>query len=319
MRWLPIWTLALAGLLLTSWPAAAQMSRDQIDLRNQIYQLQQQVQALQQQMAQGNGGSYLGQSGYQQQQPPSGGGGNDLVPQLLTQVQSLEAEMRDLRGRVDTLQNQVDQQNADLNKRMGDLAFQIQNGGQGGAQGEAPPPAGPEAALGQAQGAPQVPPTVPPQTLSPPPGSLGATRAPTTQPAATAPPAPPRTPELALRDGEVALDRHDYPAAAAAAHEVLTRFRTSPRAYDAQYLLAEAMVGQKQFAQAAIAYDDTYNRNRKGAHAPEALIGLAYSLSSINEKRAACDTLTKLHAEFPHPPAEIRQAAATVGQRAGCK
>ncbi|HUB48372.1 MAG TPA: hypothetical protein VMB73_25630 [Acetobacteraceae bacterium] len=324
MRWLPIWTLALAGLLLTSWPAAAQMSRDQIDLRNQVYQLQQQVQALQQQMAQGNGGSYLGQSGYQQQQQqPSGGGGNDLVPQLLTQVQSLEAEMRDLRGRIDTLQNQVDQQNADLNKRMGDLAFQIQNGGQGGAQGgapgEAPPPAGPEAAPGPAPGAPQGPPTVPPQTLSPPPGSLGATRAPPNQPPATAPQATPRTPELALRDGELALNRHEYPAAEAAAREVLTRFRTSPRAYDAQYLLAEAMVGQKQFAQAAIAYDDTYNRNRKGAHAPEALIGLAYSLSSINEKRAACDTLTKLHTEFPHTAADIRQAAATVGQRAGCK
>ncbi|HUN38862.1 MAG TPA: hypothetical protein VMU81_01085 [Acetobacteraceae bacterium] len=318
MRWLPIWTLALAGLLLTSWPAAAQ-NRDEIELRNQIYQLQQQVQALQQQVNQGNGGSYLGQSGYPQQ-PASGGGGNDLVPELLTQVQSLEGQVRDLRGRIDDLQNQVNQQNADLNKRIGDLAFQVQNGGQSGAgaQGEAPPAAGPEAATGPVPGAPAQPPmTLPDQRLSPPPAPLGATRAQANQPTAAQP--VPHTPELALRDGELALDRRDYPAAEAAAREVLAKFRTSARAYDAQYLLAEALAGQRKFPQAAIAYDDTYNRNRRGTHAPEALIGLAYSLASINEKRAACDTLTKLHTEFPHATPELRQAAVTVGQRAACK
>ena len=53
MRLLPIWTLALAGLLLSSWPAAAQTSREAIELRNQIYELQQQVQALRQQIGQG--------------------------------------------------------------------------------------------------------------------------------------------------------------------------------------------------------------------------------------------------------------------------
>jgi TolA-binding protein len=308
MRLLPIWTLALAGLLLTNWPAVAQTSREAIELRNQIYELQQQVQALRQQVGQGGGSSYLGQSGYPP--PQSGGGGNDLVPQLLTQVQSLESQVRDLRGRVDQLQNQMTQQNADLNKRIGDLAFQMQNGGQApsGATGEALPPAGPtREAPGVPQGAP------PNQFLSPRSAALGTAHAPGT------PPAVPRTPELALRDGELALARRDYPAAEASARQVLSHFRTSPRAYDAQYLLAEALAGQRQFAQSAIAYDDTYNRNRKGAHAPEALIGLAYSLSGINEKRAACDTLSKLRTEFPHQAAEIRQAAVTVGQRAGCK
>ena len=53
-----------------------------------------------------------------------------------------------------------------------------------------------------------------------------------------------------------------------AAREVLTGSRTSPRAYDAQFLLAQALLGQRQFSQAAIAYDDTYNRSRKGARMP---------------------------------------------------
>ena len=56
---------------------------------------------------------------------------------------------------------------------------------------------------------------------------------------------------------------------------MLNNYRTSPRAYDAQFLLAQALIGERQYSQAAIAYDDTYNRARKGAHAPEALLGLA--------------------------------------------
>ncbi len=323
MRLLPIWTLAirtlaLAGLLLTAWPAAAQMTREDIALRNQIYELQQQVQALQQQMAAqgGSGGSYLGRPGYQ---APQAGGGSDIVAQLLARVQTLEEEVRTLRGRVDEAQNELQRQGADLGKRIDDLAFQMQNPqAAGGAPTEAPPPAGPESSAGPPQGlAPGSPiPLQPGPTLSPPPGTLGSTRVPPAQP-----PAAPvrRTPELAMQEGNLALARHDYPTAEAAAREVLNNYRTSPRAYDAQFVLAQALAGERQFSQAAIAYDDTYNRSRKGARAPEALVGLANALTAINEKRAACDTLAKLHAEFPQQRPEVRESAASVQQRAGCR
>jgi TolA-binding protein len=311
MRLLPIWTLALAGLLLTTWPAAAQMSREDIALRNQIYELQQQVQALQQQMASqgrgggGGGGSYLGrQGGYAA--PQSGGGGGEMVAQLLARVQTLEEQVRELRGRIDETQNQVQQQGTDFSKRLDDLRFQM-GGGTGGAPTDAAPPAGPGAAAGAAAG----------PTLSPPPRPLGSTQAPSAPPP---PPAAPvrRTPEVAIQEGNAALARRDYPAAETAAREVLNNYRTSPRAYDAQYLLGQALTGERQYSQAAIAYDDTYNRNRKGARAPEALVGLANSLSAINEKRAACETLAKLHAEFPQQKPDVREAAAAVQQRAGC-
>ncbi|MBN8928097.1 MAG: tetratricopeptide repeat protein, partial [Rhodospirillales bacterium] len=143
-------------------------------------------------------------------------------------------------------------------------------------------------------------------------------------PAAPPPPQAPaapvrRTPELALQEGNNALARRDYTAAEQAAREVLNTARTSPRAYDAQYLLAEALAGQRQYPQAAIAYDDAYNRNRKGARAPDALLGLANALTALNEKRAACDTLTKLGSEFPQLRSDLQASAASVRQRAGCK
>jgi TolA-binding protein len=333
MRLPPIWTLAiralaLAGLLLTAWPAAAQLTRDEIALRNQIYELQQQVQALQQQVQSGSSGSNLGRPAYP---PPQAGGGNDIVAQLLARVQTLEEEVRTLRGRVDEIQNAQQQQAADLGKRIDDLKFQMQNpGAASGAPTEVAPPAGPESETGapagpSPQGAPQgyAPgspiPLQPGPTLSPPPGSLGGLPVPPAQPAQ--PPGPPvrRTPELALQDGNLALARHDYAGAEAAAREVLNNFRTSPRAYEAQFLLARALAGERQFSQAAIAYDDTYNRARKGPRAPEALVGLANALTAINEKRAACDTLAKLHAEFPQERPELRDAAVSVQQRAGCR
>lgn len=296
--------VAAPMILMAAGPAWAQIdSREAIALRNDIYQLQQQIQVLQQQAARGGaaGPTYLGGSGGY----PAQSGSNDMVAQLLARVDDLADQVRQLRGRVEEAENKIQQQGADLGKRIDDLAFQVQNGGAAPAAGLPPDASQPMASS-------ETP------TTSPPPGSLGATIAPPPPP----PPHPaptPRTPEAAIREGTAALARRDYPAAEAAAREVLTRFRTSPRAYDAQYLLAQALAGGRHYPQAAIAYDDAYNRSRRGAHAQEALLGLASALTAINEKKAACDTLVKLRREFPQQQANMREAAAALHQRAACR
>ena len=293
IRLLPRRCAAVAVFLALAWPAAAQVeSREGIALQNQIMQLQQQIQQLQSQV-QGGGGTptYLGRPPAYGTQAPSGAG--DLTAQLLSRVGALEEQVRQLRGRVDEVENEVQRQGADLGKRIDDLAFQT---------GHAPATA-PGSPPGTAPNQPTGPAALP---LTPPatPGQ---------------PPAPvKRTPELAMQEGNAALARRDYPAAEQAAREVLANYRTSPRAYDAQFLLAQSLAGQRQFSQAAIAYDDAYNRARKGGHAADALVGLANALASINEKKAACDTIGKLHTEFPNPRADLREAAATTAQRAGC-
>ena len=285
-------------LLVSAAPARAQVeSREGIALQNQILELRRQMQMLQDQSGRAPSPTYLGRGAY----PPPSAGSNDLVAQLLSRVDALEEQVRQLRGQIDETRNQVQRQGAELGKRMEDMAFQSQ-GSQGG------PPASP--APGPARGLP------PPLPMLPPPSSLGG-------PPATPPiqPAVPvrRTPELAIQEGNAALARRDYPAAEQAAREVLTGSRTSPRAYDAQFLLAEALMGERQFSQAAIAYDDAYNRGRKGVHAPDALLGLANSLIAINEKKAACDTLAKLRTEYPSSRPDMRDGVAAAGQRAGCR
>ncbi len=286
----------LALLLVLAMPvgmARAQVeSREGIALQNQILDLRRQVQILQDQGA--RGGNVPPSRAPIPYAPPAAGSG-DLVAQLLSRVDALEEQVRQLRGRIDETQNQVQRQGADLAKRIDDMAFQTQT---------------PTGARGHAGASPAPPPPQPGglAPAGPSPGSGG-------------PPSPPvrRTPELSMQEGNAALGRRDYTTAEQAAREVLTSSRTSPRAYDAQFLLAQALMGQRQYSQAAIAYDDTYNRARKGAHAPDALLGLANALIAINEKKAACDSLAKLRSDYPTLRPDQRDAVAASGQRAGCR
>jgi TolA-binding protein len=288
-------------------PSHAQVdSREGIALQNQIYQLRQELTAAENQMARGGGGSPAPAYAPTQLQGDSTSG--NLVAQLLTRVDALEDQVRQLRGRLDEMQNQLQQQNADLGKRIDDLAFQVNP--QGAQQG-APQGTQPGAPQTQQLGSGAPSPDYPPQ--GPAPTQLGAP--PSARPAAAS---APRTPEIALQEGRADLARRDYPRAEAAAREVLAN-RTSPRAYDARLLLAQALSGERQYAQAAIAFDDAYNSSRKGAHAQDALLGLADSLSAINEKKAACDSLARLRAEFPKARPEIAADAAAAARKTGCR
>jgi TolA-binding protein len=266
-------------------PAFAQMdSREAIALQNQILELRRQLQELADQRG---GNSSLG-GAYRPPVAAAPSGGSDIVAQLLDRVSALEEQVRRLQGQVDEANNARQRAIDDLTKQIGDLNFRIQNGGGGAA---APAPRQP--------------------ALSPPPATPGGVP--------DAPPPPPRrTPELIMQEGNAALARRDYPAAVAAAKEALAGPRT-PRSTDAQFLLAQALMGERDFGQAALAYSDAYNRNRTGGHAPDALLGLAYAMAGLGDKPASCQALDKLRSEFPAPRPDVREAEAAARGRAGCR
>jgi TolA-binding protein len=344
-----VWTAV--ALLTAPLAAHAQMeSREGIALQNQLYQMRQDLQQLHADVAHGAAGG------------GGGGGGGDIAAQLLSRVQAMEEQVRQLRGRIDETQNLITRQTADLSKRIDDLTFQLNLPGRNGSatSGQvmpAPPPVR-EVAPRPAPDPPRtadlpprpdltpriatpmpsvIPPSPQPQSFTfnqtpepmreipPIPPPKPAPRAPDppdivpppTDISAAIPPGGKRTPELALQEGHAALARRDYTSAEKSAREVMSN-RTSPRAYDGQFLLAESLAGQKQYAQAAIAYDDAYNRSHKGRYAQEALVGLAGALTAINEKKAACDTLGRLRTEFPQVRADLKDNITRTNQRAGC-
>ena len=262
-------------------------SREAIQLQNQMLELRRDMQSLREQMR--NGGGASGGSIFGRSPGSSGGGGGEMTGALLERVSQLEEQVRRMQGRLDEVDNARQRQGDELKKDLEDLNFKL-GGGAGGTARQ---------------------PTAPPATAGAPASAAAAAGA---AGAATAR----RTPEVAMQEGNAALARRDYPAAEAAAREVLA-FPRSPRAVDAQFLLAQTLAGKRDHQGAAVAYDDTYNRNKIGGNAQPSLLGLANSLNAINEKRAACATLDKLKAEFPNPRADLKESIAAARQRAGCR
>ncbi len=241
--------------------------------------------------------------------PPPVRGGSDLVAQLLSRVDALEEQVRQLRGQIDETQNQVQRQGADLGKRIDDLAFQTQNPG-GGAAG-----------AGRCRHGPGQP---TPHRTCPgmPPPSRRSERHRAVPPGPTGAPAGPvrRTPELAHPGGQCR----------ACPPRLSGRRTGGARGADRQPHLAARLrravpAGPGADRPAAIfPGGDRLRRHLqpragKGAHAQDALLGLANSLIAINEKKAACDTLAKLRAEYPSPRPDMRDAIAGSPQRAGCR
>ncbi|MBS4074832.1 hypothetical protein KGY14_06465 [Ameyamaea chiangmaiensis] len=125
-------------LLGGSTAAFAQMtSREAIELQNQLAELRQQMNQMQSTPAP----SMAPPSSSSAPAPMNG----DLTAQLLDRVSTLEQQVRDMRGQLDELNNQVQQQNATLGKRLDDMNFAMQNGGRsgGGAAPAVPAAAGP--------------------------------------------------------------------------------------------------------------------------------------------------------------------------------
>jgi len=283
----------LLGLAMPFAARAQVDTREGIFLQNQIQELKRDIQSLRDQINR-MGGASAGAAastsslGASRQTPAMS---PDVTTALLDRVARLEDEVRQLRGRADESDNSQKRMGEDLAKQIDDLNFKVDGG------------------LAKPGTTPAKPPVV--NSGSPPAGTLPVA------PAVTTPTAAKRTAEVALQDGNAALARRDYPNAEAAAREVLANPK-SPRAGDAQFLLAQALSGKKDYQGAAVAYDDSYSRARTGTHAQDSLLGLANSLNAIGEKRAACATLDKMKAEFPTTRADLKDQVGSARKNAGC-
>jgi TolA-binding protein len=284
-------------LPLAAWGQTAIQSQEGITLQNEILQLQQQMQQLQ--TSNTGSGSALGGTST----PPSadtGPAGGGVVASLLTEVQQLQAQVQTLNGEVDTLQNQVNTQHDATEKEIGDLKFAMTNPAGTAPAGTLPPGTAPASAAhqGSAPGAAHHPAPGAPPAVAPVTGSA--------------------SPKAELHAAQEAIIAGDYRTAEADARTILTTAKTSPQAYQAQFILAQSLYGQGKPQDAAIAFDDSYNHDRQGQYAPQSLLGLANSLTSIHQEAAACDTLASLNSQFPTPPAGLGPRIAAASRRAHC-
>lgn len=205
-----------------------------------------------------------------------------LTSRLLQRVNNLEAQVRDMRGELDQLTNQVQQSQADTAKQIGDMQFAQQNRG---------------AARNVGAGSSK--------TLSSSTASSGGGGS----------PKPSVTP---VKTGQEALKAQRYSDAEYYAREALKSAKNKPVKVEASFLLAQAMAGQKNYRQSAVSYFDAYRSDPSSSRAPEALLGVAASMISLQNKPAACEALNKLNDEFPNANARVKSSAKVFRARAAC-
>jgi tol-pal system protein YbgF len=114
------------------------------------------------------------------------------------------------------------------------------------------------------------------------------------------------------------LRQRDYPGAETAFRQFIDRNKTDELTGNALYWLGETHYVRRQFEPAAIAFLDGYKNFPKGSKAPDNLLKLGMSLAGMNRQKEACATLTKLNAEFPDAPQNLKSVADNERRKLAC-
>lgn len=234
--------------------------------------------------------------------PPGGPGGGSSgvavspVADAQARLDALEEEMRQLRGQVEQQGYTIDQLRRQLEQSR--AAAPVPQ-----AMAQPAPVAGGAAVTGAA-------PLAAPQPLT---GNSTSPAAPST--AAT-------LPGSAATDSYsqsfALLQQGNYPAAEQGFQSFLQAKPTDPLAGNAQYWLAETFYVRKDYARAAQEFLKGYQTYPTGSKAPDSLLKLALSLSSLGQKDQACRTLTQLHSDYPSLSRTLGDRATQERQRLAC-
>lgn len=244
----------------------------------------------------------------------------------------LEEELRQLTGRVESLEFQqraleqrIDELVADLDQR---LAAIEQQGDEAGVA-EPPPPAGGDARQARPATAPAEPGSEQGEgASSPAPGEEGLGTIPESalqglpRPDAEAAVPPRRTRLPPEEQYDAAMDQlraGDYASAERGLELFLEVNPDHPLAANAAYWLGESHYVRRNYAAAAAAFARNYRSYGKdSAKAVDNLLKLGMSLEGLGENEKACLAFEELTQEFPDAPTHIQQALARERGKAEC-
>lgn len=238
-------------------------------------------------------------------------------------------------GRLEAVETQV----RALASQIEQLSSEVRGGGYVNRRSE--PPAPPPAAAPGYSSSPGVvfgtPPAVTSDTLDPIGGLIdnsgaapatqstaGALQPNAYQPAspqvAAAPPAPAAggSSRVLYEAAYGQLLRQDYGAAQAGFTEFLRQYPSDTLAPDALFWLGETHYVQRNYADAAEAFDLVTTTFASSSKAPDAQLKRAMSLVQVGKKDEACNAFRQLDTRFPNARENVKSRALTESQRAGC-
>ncbi len=253
----------------------------------------------------------------------------------------IEADMRELTGRVEEYANRVEQLRRRVEQMGGDV--ETRPGAAQAATAAMPPrpgalvpprPARPpvaaerpgpyESDAGTPPGGPMpIAGTLTPPGVSagtPPTGSSGSPRAnePASAAAASGGALPGGSATEQYNHAFGLMKEANYPAAEVAFREFVAAHPRDQMAGNAQYWLGETFYARGKYMEAATAFAEGYKRYPKSQKAPDTLLKLGMSLARADQKQNACVALAKLGEDFPQAAASVRQRAAAEMKKLGC-
>jgi tol-pal system protein YbgF len=129
----------------------------------------------------------------------------------------------------------------------------------------------------------------------------------------------PQDEEGLLKESNELLLKKELGAAQQSAETFLTKYSKSKNADEAQYILAEAMLYQDNYAEAASAYGKVVSQYPKSDKAPYSLVKLARAMRLMDKKTEACKSLELMAKQYPNAPANAKALATTERKNANCK
>jgi tol-pal system protein YbgF len=209
-----------------------------------------------------------------------GGGGDALV-----RLERLEAEIRQLTGKVEKMAFEQRQIAEDAARRFGDVEFRLTE--LEGGDISALPPVAP---LGG--------------------GSVGPAPAP--GPAVSV--SERSDLDRAIQD----IEKGRFDQGEDRLRSFLTTYPGSPLKGEALYWLGESQFVRGAFQNAARSYLDGYNINRESDSAPRNLYRLGVTLGRLGQVSEACLTLREVRNQYPNGPADVLDAADTESSTLEC-
>jgi len=212
---------------------------------------------------------------------------NQPVMALASQLEALREDMRQLRGQIEVVANNIDVASkrqrdmyVDLDSRLRRLE---QSGGSATPPGLAPPGAAPPASAS------------PPATGSAPAPATGTAPGPGAPPSAAATPDEGRAYEAAQQQRRSG----NYQAAIAAFQAFIAQYPKSPLAPRAQYWIGDSYYNLREFKSAIASQQKLLSSYPDSSSVPDALLNIASSQMELGDGAAARKTMDGLVARYP--------------------
>ncbi|MEK9673476.1 MAG: tol-pal system protein YbgF [Rhodospirillaceae bacterium] len=177
----------------------------------------------------------------------------------------------------------------------------------GAGHAGAPPP--PPGQLGQAA---QIRPALPT-------AQQGATQPQPQQPLAEQASLPEGTPDEQYKYAFGLLRKHQFDQAEGAFRQFLQKNGDGPLAGNARYWLGETHYARAEYVKAAEVFLQGFEKDPKGAKAPDSLLKLAMSLGQLGQTKEACGAIVKLFADYPYASSSLKRTATRQQRQMKCK